>query len=130
MTDEPVTADNWWTHAECRGLDPEMFHPGRGDTTTIDEARQVCADCPVRHHCLHWALTWPEHMGIWGGHTERERRRLRVNLQRQGVLIHHRCHMCRRLYTPTGTYTQHRCPQCRWQYAHAVGWAHRVDRPA
>ena len=128
-----MTTD-WFTAAECRGLDPEMFHPGRGDHTTIDAARTVCADCPVARHCLHWALTWPEHHGIWGGHTERERRVLRKQLHRHGVLIHQRCHTCRATFAPSGIgpgrYTSHQCPQCRYQAAHAAGWGHRLERPA
>ena len=65
----------------CVGLDPDLFHPARGDMGTIAEAKAVCAGCPVREACLDYALANSEHFGVWGGTTERERRRLR-NLRR------------------------------------------------
>ena len=40
------------------------------------EAKDICAECPVREPCLEYALTVREKHGVWGGRTERERRRL------------------------------------------------------
>ena len=66
----------WRTRAACRGLDPELFHPARGESTT--EARAVCCSCPVRVECARWAtFEGVEHHGIWGGLSERQRRQLR-----------------------------------------------------
>jgi|SRR5579872_3411863 len=70
----------WQDRALCEGEDPEVFfpRPGRG----ADRARALCAACPVRPECLADALEnsarhGPGLYGIWGGTTERERRRLR-----------------------------------------------------
>lgn len=65
----------WQASAACDGLDPELFFPERGESTA--KAKAVCAACPVREQCLEYALTNGEKFGIWGGLSERERRRLR-----------------------------------------------------
>lgn len=62
------------SEGSCRGLDPELFFPGRGESTT--EARAVCQTCPCLDACLEWAIA-NESFGVWGGTTERERRRIR-----------------------------------------------------
>lgn len=66
---------NWRQRAACRGLDPEIFFPERGESTR--EAKAVCAGCPVRPECLEYALDAREVNGIWGGKSERERRSIR-----------------------------------------------------
>lgn len=66
----------WKAEAKCRGLDPDMFHPHRGDMRGIETAKKVCyGECPVRRQCLDYGLM--EKRGIWGGFTEAERRRIR-----------------------------------------------------
>lgn len=66
----------WQLQAACRGIDPELFHPGPGESPA--PAQAVCARCPVRAECGDWALFGGvEHHGIWGGLTERDRRRIR-----------------------------------------------------
>ncbi len=69
----------WWFHlAHCRGVDPDLFYPSRGDST--GQAKTVCSQCPVQEECLEHALTDPvERFGVWGGKSERERRVLRRN---------------------------------------------------
>mgnify|MGYP000160797370 CR=1 FL=1 len=57
------------------GVDPDLFFPERGASTR--EAKEVCRGCIVRLECLEYALTNGEKFGIWGGLSERERRRLR-----------------------------------------------------
>jgi WhiB family transcriptional regulator, redox-sensing transcriptional regulator len=64
----------WRTFARCRGLDPEIFHPPDDDEAL--EAKSVCGACPVREACLEHAILAREKIGVWGGLTERERRRL------------------------------------------------------
>jgi len=59
----------------CNGTDPALFFPGRGESTT--DAKAICARCPVRQECLDYALDHTERFGIWGGLSERERRRIR-----------------------------------------------------
>ena len=65
----------WQTHASCRGMDPDLFFPQRGEGTR--EARLVCATCPVRQPCLDYAIDGGEAFGMWGGLSGRERRRIR-----------------------------------------------------
>ena len=66
---------SWQTQANCMGVDPELFFPERGASTR--EAKEVCRGCVVRDDCLEYALANGEKFGIWGGMSERERRRLR-----------------------------------------------------
>ena len=55
--------------------DPEAFFPEKGGSTR--EAKRVCATCEVREECLEYALANDERFGIWGGMSERERRKLK-----------------------------------------------------
>jgi WhiB family transcriptional regulator, redox-sensing transcriptional regulator len=63
----------WMLEAKCLDADPEAFFPEKGGSTR--EAKRICAICPVREECLEFALTHDERFGIWGGLSERERRR-------------------------------------------------------
>ena len=65
----------WQGRANCMGVDPDLFFPERGASTR--EAKEVCRGCVVREDCLEYALANGEKFGIWGGLSERERRRLR-----------------------------------------------------
>ena len=77
------TADEAWRlDALCAQTDPEAFFPEKGGSTR--EAKRVCTGCSVRTECLEAALTNDERFGIWGGLSERERRRLR--LQRRDTI--------------------------------------------
>lgn len=71
----------WQEHANCLGVDPDLFFPERGASTR--EAKAVCAVCTVRVECLEYALGNAEKFGIWGGMSERERRRIRRLRQQQ-----------------------------------------------
>jgi len=74
-----VTEENWMQFAQCRGIDPDFFFPERGVSTK--DAKAVCAECPVKEHCLEYAIAGRERFGIWGGLSERERRRIRKQRQ-------------------------------------------------
>ena len=65
----------WQDRALCAEVDGEMFFPEKGGSTK--EAKQVCGACEVRPECLEYALDHAEPFGIWGGLSERERRRLK-----------------------------------------------------
>ena len=65
----------WQESARCRDYDPEIFFPEKGGSSR--EAKRICADCPVRIECLNYALRRDERYGVWGGMSERERRRLK-----------------------------------------------------
>ena len=86
MTSEPIHLaalgdDNsgvlaWQEQALCAQTDPEAFFPEKGGSTR--EAKKICTGCEVRAECLEFALANDERFGIWGGLSERERRRLRL----------------------------------------------------
>lgn len=66
---------SWQTDALCAQTDPEAFFPEKGGSTR--EAKRICEGCEVRSECLEYALENDERFGIWGGLSERERRKLR-----------------------------------------------------
>ena len=66
----------WRKRAACIGLDPEIFYPE--PSFPPDEARKVCASCPVSAECLDYALTSNERFGVWAGTTRRQRREMRL----------------------------------------------------
>jgi WhiB family redox-sensing transcriptional regulator len=70
-----VEVRSWQDFANCLGVDPDLFFPERGASTR--EAKEVCRGCVVREECLEYALANGEKFGIWGGMSERERRRIR-----------------------------------------------------
>jgi WhiB family redox-sensing transcriptional regulator len=73
-----VADDNplaWQTDSLCAQTDPEAFFPEKGGSTR--DAKKICSSCEVRAHCLEYALENDERFGIWGGLSERERRKLR-----------------------------------------------------
>lgn len=76
FADPAPPAAAWQELANCRGVDPDLFFTERGESTR--EAKEVCAGCAVRSECLEYAMGVPERFGIWGGLSERERRRLRL----------------------------------------------------
>lgn len=65
----------WQEYSNCLGVDPDLFFPERGASTR--EAKEVCRGCVVREECLEFAIRHGEKFGIWGGLSERERRRIR-----------------------------------------------------
>jgi WhiB family redox-sensing transcriptional regulator len=70
----PVKNMVWKQLAACRGVEPEIFYPVTDEEA--EEAKAICAACPVREMCLDFALGNRERDGVWGGATERERRRI------------------------------------------------------
>lgn len=68
-----MTPDPYWRdEALCREVDLELFFPRKGERP----ARSICARCPVQPECLDEALDARIRWGIWGGTTERDRRKL------------------------------------------------------
>ena len=67
--------DQWQERALCAQTDPEAFFPEKGGSTR--EAKRICLGCEVKNSCLESALANDERFGIWGGLSERERRRLK-----------------------------------------------------
>jgi WhiB family redox-sensing transcriptional regulator len=75
LIDIDLGALAWQEAGLCSQIDSEMFFPDKGGSTK--EAKSVCAACPVRTECLEYALARDERFGVWGGKSERERRRLK-----------------------------------------------------
>ncbi|MEA3075615.1 MAG: WhiB family transcriptional regulator, redox-sensing transcriptional regulator [Actinomycetota bacterium] len=76
----PTRNLDWKADAACRDLDTEIFFPD--NDANAAPALEVCASCPVRQACLEFALMTRQNDGVWGGHTETERRKLRRRLGR------------------------------------------------
>jgi WhiB family redox-sensing transcriptional regulator len=93
----------WWERAKCRGVDPDLFFPRRGDDTT--QAVAVCKACPVQVECLEYALDNGERFGIWGGTTGKDRRKMR----RPRKL----CEACGVHFRPTKSGTRYCSETCR-----------------
>ncbi len=66
--------NQWMLQARCRGFAPEEFFPSDG--VGVEEARKICAECTVQVECLEYALEHRVNHGVWGGCSERERRRI------------------------------------------------------
>jgi WhiB family transcriptional regulator, redox-sensing transcriptional regulator len=72
---DPTDEQDWQERALCAQTDPEAFFPEKGGSTR--EAKRICLGCEVRSECLEYALAHDERFGIWGGLSERERRKLK-----------------------------------------------------
>jgi WhiB family redox-sensing transcriptional regulator len=75
LVDEDQGQLSWQVDALCSQVDPEAFFPEKGGSTR--DAKRICEQCDVRAQCLDYALQNDERFGIWGGLSERERRKLR-----------------------------------------------------
>ncbi|MGH9242833.1 MAG: WhiB family transcriptional regulator [Acidimicrobiales bacterium] len=75
-----VERQDWRDYASCRDTSPDLFFPV-GTTgpalDQIEEAKEVCRQCPVQTPCLEYALVTNQDSGIWGGTSEEERKKLR-----------------------------------------------------
>ena len=70
----PETTQPWMADGLCRDHAPGMFFPSDG--VGVDKARRICGECPVKEQCREYALTYRIEHGVWGGTSERERRRI------------------------------------------------------
>ena len=64
----------WMSVGKCKELDPTIFFPSDG--VGVQAAQRICDDCPVQEACLEYALNEHIDHGVWGGKSERERRRI------------------------------------------------------
>jgi WhiB family transcriptional regulator, redox-sensing transcriptional regulator len=71
---------DWRDQARCRDANPDVFFRERPA-----DAKEVCAGCPVRLPCLHYALDTRQEYGVWGGLTESERAKLRLRARPGGA---------------------------------------------
>jgi WhiB family redox-sensing transcriptional regulator len=70
-----LLATTWMAQAQCKDVNPDYFFPEDGYGVLL--AQKICFDCPVRLECLEYALKNNMDHGVWGGTSERERRRIR-----------------------------------------------------
>lgn len=73
----PLHGQDWRDQALCAEVDPELFFPEKGGSTR--HPKRVCGGCEVRAECLEYALAHGIRDGIWGGLSDRDRRRLLRN---------------------------------------------------
>ena len=69
-----IVGAEWTAQAKCRDMDPAVFFPSDG--IGVQAAQRICVDCPVKRECLEYALADRVDHGVWGGTSERERRRI------------------------------------------------------
>jgi len=74
----------WMQRGLCREIPPAVFFPSDG--VGVEAARRICANCPVKEPCLEYALAFRIDHGVWGGSSERERRRI-LKRRRVGAAI-------------------------------------------
>ena len=70
--DDSPTA--WMAKGNCRNYPPATFFPSDG--VGVDRARAICEGCDQATTCLEYALVERIDHGVWGGCSERERRRI------------------------------------------------------
>ena len=75
----------WMPQGRCREIPPGTFFPSDG--VGVEVARRICAECPVKAPCLEYALLHRIDHGVWGGASERERRRILRQRRLDGVRI-------------------------------------------
>jgi WhiB family redox-sensing transcriptional regulator len=72
---------DWQDAAQCATADPEAWFPAKGGDSS--PAKRICMRCPVRQPCLEYALENADRFGIWGGKSERERRKILRDREKQ-----------------------------------------------
>lgn len=124
-TGSPQVGDNdgrWWEDAACRGMDPGLFFPERGDMAAVNRARRICAECPVRKECLADALAFADRWGVRGGLSERQRKRLRSMRRERRV----RCVECQTVFIATHSSTKVCSDECRKRRHHESQRRHKA----
>lgn len=151
MTDwadtEPTTAwaprPTWLDQRACADVPTNLFFPAKGDNSSVKAAKAICASCPVKAECLQMAMDNVERFGIWGGTSERERRRMRRDVRlgiaapvlRHGTLSAYndgcRCDDCRRVNSiyKRAWKAQRRAPINHGTYSGYVTHYRRKERP-
>lgn len=74
---------NWMARGLCANQPPETFFPSDG--VGVEVAKRICAQCPVIDPCLEYALANRIDHGVWGGCSERQRRRILKARRKQGA---------------------------------------------
>jgi WhiB family redox-sensing transcriptional regulator len=77
------TDTEWMARGKCKDIPPSTFFPSDG--VGVEIARRICADCPAKAPCLEYALFHRIDHGVWGGASERERRRILRQRRSEGI---------------------------------------------
>lgn len=75
---------DWAKEANCKGMNPDIFHPRRGENKALQRAVAICTGCLALEQCLHYAISNNINVGLWGGKSERQRRQLRREIRYGG----------------------------------------------
>lgn len=109
----------WMARGTCHQTDPELFFPEKGGSTR--EAKKICTACPVQAECLDYALDNDERFGIWGGLSERERRKVKRAMQDAAGQVRVACPRCSQDFENAAALATHvrvhdrtdvACPHC------------------
>ena len=87
LAQERVMNTDWMRLGRCKDMDPAVFFPSDG--VGVQAAQRVCAECVVRSPCLEYALVNKIGEGVWGGASERQRKRLLGQRRRQDTSSAH-----------------------------------------
>lgn len=88
----PYLPQEWKQHAACKGVDVSLFYMDRGDHSTLKMIRAMCETCPVQTECLNYSIDMGEKHGIWGGKTEKQRRKIRRERGGRKVTVRQETH--------------------------------------
>jgi WhiB family redox-sensing transcriptional regulator len=66
--------NEWMAQGNCAERPPELFFPSDG--VGVELAKRICSTCDVQDMCLEYALHNRIDHGVWGGTSERQRRRI------------------------------------------------------
>lgn len=74
----------WMRNAACKGRNGDgKFFPAQGENRKWEAAKAICDRCPVQAECLDYAFRHGQHFGVWGGLSERERKKLKKRRRRE-----------------------------------------------
>lgn len=85
VDDVTTSPETWMDEGRCRELDPVIFFPTTG--AGVLRAQAICARCPVKRPCLEYALANHIEHGVWGGESERSRRRIASQRRRERLAV-------------------------------------------
>lgn len=76
---------SWMAQGNCANQAPDQFFPSDG--VGVEKAKKICDGCPVTESCLEYALRNRIDHGVWGGCSERQRRRILKARREQGLAV-------------------------------------------
>ena len=82
--------EDWMLEGGCGYTDTDLFFPVGSSMKAMkqaNEAKAICMECPVIAECLEYAIRTNQDSGIWGGTTEDERKSIRRQYRKTGLVI-------------------------------------------